>query len=181
MTYTLKPIDLHPAALARTLVIAEIAVLAFVSIVVPLLIPRRYIPLNPEVRIFCSIFAFQTNVSICPQNPQGEASAEQTAPLLSLLLSSYLDPIIQKAYRLPHLPFEDLPPLCDYDSLEELMKRHYQVIFLFGSCIEVLMQPLVFGPFPQQSEDKHALQATEDILFVPFLPVVCDLSLNLIR
>jgi hypothetical protein len=56
-----------------------------------------------------------------------ETNPEQTASILSLALYSFLDPIIFLAYRIPHLKFEQLPPLCDYDYAENLKARAFPV------------------------------------------------------
>jgi hypothetical protein len=55
---------------------------------------------------------------------------EQTASPLSLLLFSFLDPVILLAYKLPHLPYDLLPPLADSDSSEWLKKRGFPVRLL---------------------------------------------------
>ena len=39
----------------------------------------------------------------------------------------FLDPTIWRAYRLPHLPHDQLPPLCDYDEARHLKARAYPV------------------------------------------------------
>jgi hypothetical protein len=48
---------------------------------------------------------------------------EQTASLLSLLIYTFLDPIVFLAYRMPHLPHDQLPPLADYDYAKNLSKK----------------------------------------------------------
>ncbi|CAE6467389.1 unnamed protein product [Rhizoctonia solani] len=77
--------------------------LGFAAVVVPLCIPRLYIPLDPK------------NPS--PPNP------EQTAPLISLVTYTYLDPIIFASYRAPKLEYDELPPLADYDHAAVLRQR----------------------------------------------------------
>ena len=52
---------------------------------------------------------------------------EQTASLLSLATISFLDPVIMLAYKLPHLPYDLLPPLADTDAAENLKKRAFPV------------------------------------------------------
>jgi hypothetical protein len=42
----------------------------------------------------------------------------------------FMDSVIIKAYRSPSLPYEDLPPLSDYDYAEYLKKRSFHVISL---------------------------------------------------
>ncbi|KAG8914835.1 hypothetical protein FRC00_010530 [Tulasnella sp. 408] len=52
-----------------------------------------------------------------PPNP------EQTASILSFVTFSFMDPIIQEASRVSHLPYESLPVLADYDHAEYLISR----------------------------------------------------------
>lgn len=57
---------------------------------------------------------------------------EQTASLFSFFLYIYLDPIIVKANRMPHLPPSELPPLGDYDYAKNIVKQAFPV------CLSVL-------------------------------------------
>jgi hypothetical protein len=59
------------------------------------------------------------------QEPK-EANAEQTASLASFVTWAFLDEIIFKAYRLPHLPYDELPPLADYDQGKWLRQRSFR-------------------------------------------------------
>lgn len=52
---------------------------------------------------------------------------EQTASIASFLTYVWLDPTIWRAYRVEHLPHDELPPLCDYDEAKNLIKRGYPV------------------------------------------------------
>lgn len=61
------------------------------------------------------------------QHPMAVPNPEQTASLFSFLTYIWLDPTIWRAYRLPHLPVDELPPLCDYDEMRHLIKRSYPV------------------------------------------------------
>ncbi|KAJ7081163.1 multidrug resistance-associated ABC transporter [Mycena belliarum] len=101
-TNALVPMDLWEGQLLWPKVITLFAV----SGIIPLIIPRRYIPLNSE-------------------NPMPVVNPEQTASLLSSALYFFLDPIIFLAYRIPHLSFDLLPPLCDYDAAENLKVRAF--------------------------------------------------------
>ncbi|KAI0080061.1 P-loop containing nucleoside triphosphate hydrolase protein [Panus rudis PR-1116 ss-1] len=101
-TVTLKPIDRDEAPL----IWIHIAILTFAAAVVPLTIPRQYIPLNPE-------------------DPQKEPNPEQTASLLSLSTYAFLDKLVFAAYAMPHLPLDKLPPLADYDSTKNLVSRSF--------------------------------------------------------
>lgn len=63
------------------------------------------------------------------QNSLATANPEQTASVLSLMLYTFLDKTIYKAYNIPHLPLDQLPPLADYDSTKHLVARSFQVRF----------------------------------------------------
>jgi hypothetical protein len=52
---------------------------------------------------------------------------EQTASVLSLILYSYLDPLVFEACRVPHLSHERLPALADYDHAEYLREKAFPV------------------------------------------------------
>ncbi|KAG5644695.1 hypothetical protein DXG03_007918 [Asterophora parasitica] len=82
-----------------------ISVLSFTAVALPLLKPRRYVAFNPSDPM--------------PPNP------EQTASWLSLLLFGFLDATIWKAYRAPHLPLSDLPPLADSDHSKNLVRAAF--------------------------------------------------------
>lgn len=101
-TYTGVPLDKPEGWLLW----AKIALLALTAIGVPLSIPRQYVPLDPK-------------------NPMPTPNPEQTASLISLVFFSFLDYIVFAAYRMPHFPYERLPPLADYDYLEALRKRSF--------------------------------------------------------
>ncbi|CAE6385646.1 unnamed protein product [Rhizoctonia solani] len=81
----------------------HLGLLGFVAVIVPLCVPRLYIPLDPK------------NPSI--PNP------EQTASLVSLVTYTYLDPVIFAAYRAPKLEYDQLPPLADYDHAA-VLRQH---------------------------------------------------------
>ncbi|KAI0932659.1 hypothetical protein AcW1_000282 [Taiwanofungus camphoratus] len=100
MTFTLSPVDGADGALFWS----KFAVLTFVAVVVPLLIPRQYIPIDPK-------------------NPAAEPNPEQTASILSMALFNFLDKPIIEAYRVPHLPLDKLPQLADYDQADQLVKK----------------------------------------------------------
>ncbi|KAI9449923.1 hypothetical protein BJY52DRAFT_1192187 [Lactarius psammicola] len=53
-------------------------------------------------------------------DPQKAINSEQTASLLSMMLYTFLDPIVFLAYRVPHLSHDMLPPLADYDYTKNL-------------------------------------------------------------
>ncbi|KAJ6504343.1 hypothetical protein C8R47DRAFT_1316459 [Mycena vitilis] len=109
-TISLIPMDLWEGKLLW----AKISKLFAVSGIIPLVIPRQYIPLNPK-------------------KPMPVANPEQTASILSSAFYFFLDPIIFLAYRIPHLSFDQLPPLCDYDSAENLKAQAFPHVDPFTS------------------------------------------------
>ncbi|KAG8744472.1 hypothetical protein FRC11_013448, partial [Ceratobasidium sp. 423] len=99
--------ELHPAdAAGGWLTWSRIGVLTFASVIVPLCIPRVYVPLDPR-------------------NPSAAPNPEQTASLISLLLYNFVDPLIWAAYRTPKLEYDQLPPLADYDRASHLRQRGF--------------------------------------------------------
>ncbi|KAJ3716918.1 hypothetical protein C8R42DRAFT_587922 [Lentinula raphanica] len=83
----------------------EFIALFFGAIVLPLVIPRQYVPIDPKVTISTS------------PNP------EQTASLLSLIFFTYLDSLIWKASKVSHLSTEAFPPLSDSDQARILRAK----------------------------------------------------------
>ncbi|KAG8926192.1 hypothetical protein FRC00_003144 [Tulasnella sp. 408] len=79
----------------------KIGLLTIVGAVLPLIVPRRFVPVDPK-------------------NPL-PPNREQTASILSLITWSFLDPVVLEASRVSHLPYESLPILADYDHAEHLM------------------------------------------------------------
>ncbi|KAF8477848.1 hypothetical protein JB92DRAFT_2801159 [Gautieria morchelliformis] len=104
-TYILKPVD----GAQGWLLWSRIGVASFVGVFIPLAIPRTYTPVDP-------------------MNPSKEVNTEQTASWWSFLSFTFLDPIIFKAARVPHLPYESLPPLADYDRAEHLVATSDPVV-----------------------------------------------------
>ncbi|KAF8803422.1 multidrug resistance-associated ABC transporter [Phlegmacium glaucopus] len=101
-TYTQKPVDLSEGILLWTKVIA----LFITAVVIPLLVPRQYVPVDPK-------------------HPMEVPNPEQTASILSLIMYSFLDPLIFEACRVPHLSHERLPAIPDYDYAEYLRKTAF--------------------------------------------------------
>ncbi|KAI0711801.1 P-loop containing nucleoside triphosphate hydrolase protein [Cerioporus squamosus] len=87
---------------------AKLALLTIAGVVIPLTVPREYVPVNPK--------------EILEPNP------EQTASLLSLVTYHFLEPVIWLAYRMPHLPFDMFPPLPDYDHLRNIVGRSFPIL-----------------------------------------------------
>ncbi|KAJ4468972.1 P-loop containing nucleoside triphosphate hydrolase protein [Lentinula lateritia] len=74
------------------------------AVLLPLLIPRQYVPVDPK-------------------NPLSAPNPEQTASLLSLVFFTYLDSLVWKASKVPHLSTEALPPLSDNDQAHILRAK----------------------------------------------------------
>jgi hypothetical protein len=54
-------------------------------------------------------------------------SPEQTASICSLVLYNFLDPLILLATMMPHLSYELLPPLADYNDAKNLKSEAFPV------------------------------------------------------
>ncbi|ESK84755.1 hypothetical protein Moror_568 [Moniliophthora roreri MCA 2997] len=104
--YPLGTFNKVPLDIGDRLIWFKITLLAVVSIIIPLLIPRQYIPVDPK-------------------NPAAVPNPEQTASLLSLVLYFFMDSVILKGRRGEHLPYDELPPLADYDYAENLRKHAF--------------------------------------------------------
>ncbi|KAI1795060.1 hypothetical protein LXA43DRAFT_1080347 [Ganoderma leucocontextum] len=101
-TFTLQPADASEGAFLW----AKVGMLTFAAVLIPLAVPRQYIPVDPK-------------------EPSEKVNPEQTASILSMSVYTFLDGIIWKAYQVPHLPYEELPPLADYDRTKHLVKRSF--------------------------------------------------------
>ncbi|KAK7058408.1 hypothetical protein VNI00_002042 [Paramarasmius palmivorus] len=101
----------------------KIAILGVSSIIIPLLIPRQYIPVDPK-------------------NPLDAPNPEQTASLLSLFTYHFLDPLVFYAYRVPHLAWDKLPPLSDRDYTHVLKQRSFKTRTLVRT--QAIITQLVF-------------------------------------
>ncbi|PPQ71819.1 hypothetical protein CVT26_007733 [Gymnopilus dilepis] len=121
MTYTGTPTD----SVEGSMLWIEGALLMLVSVGYMLFVPRPYVPVDVE-------------------HPAEQPNPEQTASIFSRVIYSYMDPIVKKASKLPHLPHTEIPPLADYyysnylvdhslphlDPLHGTGKRH----LFFGLC-----------------------------------------------
>ncbi|KAJ7347434.1 hypothetical protein DFH08DRAFT_960765 [Mycena albidolilacea] len=94
---------------------AKLITLTLAAVIIPLVTPRVYVPVDPA-------------------HPMPVPNPEQTASPLSLILFSFLDPVIVLAYKLPHLPFDLLPPLADSDASENLKTRGFPNIDTFSGA-----------------------------------------------
>lgn len=90
----------------------KMGILLFIAILIPLIIPREYTPVDPK-------------------NPMPVPNPEQTTPILSLVLYSWLDSLVIAAYRVAHLSYEQLPPLADYDRCRYLKAKAFKYLDTF--------------------------------------------------
>ncbi|GJE87808.1 multidrug resistance-associated ABC transporter [Phanerochaete sordida] len=95
---------LTPADVPNSFFWAGFSVLTVAAAVVPLIIPRKYIPFNPK-------------------EPMPVPNPEQTCSILSLMFYNFLDPVIWTGYRSPTMTTEQLPPLCDFERMKNLSKQ----------------------------------------------------------
>ncbi|KAF7305977.1 ATP-binding cassette transporter [Mycena chlorophos] len=109
-TYTLTPVDIAEGSL----IFVKIAILFTVAVAIPLTVPREYIPFDPKNPL-----------------PLEEVTPEQTASILSIAVYSFLDPIIFLGYRVPHLSYDQLPPLADYDYAKNLKKHAFRYMDVY--------------------------------------------------
>ncbi|KIY46182.1 P-loop containing nucleoside triphosphate hydrolase protein [Fistulina hepatica ATCC 64428] len=93
---------------------AKVIVLSITAIIIPLVVPRQYVPFDPDY--------------------PAEPSPEQTASLFSLLSYTFLDPLIKKAYALPHLSPDQFPPMSDYDFAKNLRARSFKHLDTFSGA-----------------------------------------------
>ncbi|KAJ7469587.1 hypothetical protein FB451DRAFT_1368560 [Mycena latifolia] len=92
---------------------AKIALLFVSGVVIPLLTPRQYVPVDPL-------------------NPMAVPNPEQTASIFSFTLYFWLDRIVFRAYRESHLREEELYPLCDSDASMYLQSRSFKYLDSFS-------------------------------------------------
>ncbi|KAJ3890944.1 hypothetical protein GG344DRAFT_77404 [Lentinula edodes] len=111
ITFTLKPKDLSEGGILW----AKITLLAVTSVVIPLAIPRPYVPVDPK-------------------NPLLEPNPEQTASIFSLATYAFIDRLVLAAYRVSHLNFNQLPPLNDHDSAEYLKSLSFKHLDVFSGA-----------------------------------------------
>ncbi|KAF9449105.1 multidrug resistance-associated ABC transporter [Macrolepiota fuliginosa MF-IS2] len=90
----------------------KLVLLTITAVGIPLFSPRKYEPVNPE-------------------EPAAEVNPEQTTPLFSLMVYTFLDPLIFLAARLPHLGHDKLFPLADYDYSRNTTKRAFPHLDVF--------------------------------------------------
>ncbi|KAF9040099.1 P-loop containing nucleoside triphosphate hydrolase protein [Panaeolus papilionaceus] len=93
----------------------EIGILFVVAIVIPLFIPRRYVPVNPE-------------------EPMEITNPEQTCSLFAFAIYSYITPVISQGARVEHLLPKDLPPLPDTDWAKNIKANGFPKLDTFSGA-----------------------------------------------
>lgn len=86
---------------------SRIAILGVAGILIPLLRPRTYIPVDPR-----------------NPTPENEVHPEQTTPMLFLVFYEFMTGLVYRAWQSPSLPYEQLHPLADYDRAQYLYDKH---------------------------------------------------------
>ncbi|KAF9483590.1 hypothetical protein BDN70DRAFT_990288 [Pholiota conissans] len=110
-TYEKQPADSDEGPV----LVAKIIILMFIAILIPLFIPRRYIPVDPK-------------------DPMPVPNPEQTASIFSLATFTFLDPVIFLGSKVKHLSFRQIPALADYDSAEYTTKRAFPYLDVFAGA-----------------------------------------------
>ncbi|KAJ3801154.1 hypothetical protein GGU11DRAFT_770568 [Lentinula aff. detonsa] len=111
ITFTLEPKDLSEGGILW----AKIGLLTILGVVIPLAIPRPYVPVDIK-------------------NPLPEPNPEQTASIFSLVTYAFLDRLVLAAYRVSHLDFKQLPPLNDHDSSEHMKSLSFKHLDVFSGA-----------------------------------------------
>ena len=123
--WPLATVDRVPADTAEgPFLWAKLALLSVAGVILPVVAPRKYTPVNPKVSsAVCGAVKRELTHAqeILDPNP------EQTASLISLASYTFISPIVWLAYRMPHLPFDMFPPLPDYDHLRNIVGRSFPV------------------------------------------------------
>ncbi|KAI0326495.1 hypothetical protein GY45DRAFT_1285407 [Cubamyces sp. BRFM 1775] len=83
----------------------KLGLLTLGEVVIPLFSPRKYVPIDAK-------------------NPT-TSSPEQIASLGSLLFYGFMEPLIWSAQHLPHLTYDMLSPLANYNRLQNLVGRAF--------------------------------------------------------
>ncbi|KAJ7072015.1 P-loop containing nucleoside triphosphate hydrolase protein [Mycena amicta] len=102
--YPLATFKLTPVDIAEgPLLWIKVTLLFIVAVCIPTTVPREYVPADPQ-----------------NPAPPTEITPEQTASILSI-----------RRYRVPHLSYDQLPPLADYDYAKNLKKLAFPHMDVF--------------------------------------------------
>ncbi|KAF5370319.1 hypothetical protein D9758_006918 [Tetrapyrgos nigripes] len=93
---------------------SKIGVLGFTSVIIPLFSPREYVPVDPK-------------------NPV-EPSPDQTCSLFSLICINFMSGVIFAAKKVEHLPFDQFPPLADWDWSSHLRDKYFKHLDIFSGA-----------------------------------------------
>ena len=121
MTYPLTSADAAEGAQLW----AKVALLLAAGFFAPMATPRRYVAYDPKVQKRAKEY-HGLNANAVRKEPS-TPNPVQTASLSELALLSYCDPLVWQAYRTGSLPYEDFPPLPDYDNAKNLVERSFLV------------------------------------------------------
>ncbi|KIJ38959.1 hypothetical protein M422DRAFT_258374 [Sphaerobolus stellatus SS14] len=121
----------HPIDASDKLLWTKLGLLTVISVVIPLVIPRQYVPVDSK-------------------EPMPEPNPELTVSWLSMLTYIYMNPIVFAAAKVSHLTPDKLPPLSDTDWAKYLKKRTFSILDVFQGAKKRhlffrLMHPTVFG------------------------------------
>ena len=93
---------------------------------------------------YLSVTQLQIHARIT-QNPATDINPEQTASWFSFVFFFFLDEIIIKASRVPHLPAEEFPPLADYDWAPHLVKKSFPVRIRIVYMLPAILISIIFS------------------------------------
>ena len=141
--YPLATFDKTPADIADgPYLYAKFALLTIAAVLVPLFVPRKYVPFNTKVR---SNHCMRLGRSDDSLQEVLEPSPEQTSSLASLISFTFIAPVIWSAWKVPHFKYESLPPLPDYDHLRNLSLRSFPVSVSWPILWDVLAHVIHFS------------------------------------
>ena len=86
LTFYLSPTDINDS-----ITWSRVALLGIAAVVIPLIRPRTYVPVDPSM-----------------VTPEKDVAPEQTASWLSLLFHEYMTQLVWKAWHTTALPFDEL-------------------------------------------------------------------------
>ncbi|KAF8876201.1 hypothetical protein CPB84DRAFT_1853019 [Gymnopilus junonius] len=121
-TYYLEPADIAEG----NLLWAKMAIVGVMAVVIPLLIPNRYVPTDPKVSSFNFFLpGNQERLFTRCEESHAHSRRELVDPWISRATYTYLDSVIISANRVAHLGFDQLPALLDVDYASYLTKKAF--------------------------------------------------------
>ena len=91
------------------------------------------------------------------QEPDIGPIPEQTCSWASFLIFSFIDSTVYLAYRVPHLAYDQLPSLADYDYTEHLVRRSYPVGLIVTCGFHCTDATLALGCIRRSQKASHVL------------------------